>query len=87
MKNSNRLRGAVPPVLAVALLLLALAACNRDTAGADVMAAVNGRKIYRTEVDKYYVNQTAGSDLLPVMQRTTLRPATCFSDRPRGSRR
>jgi len=64
LKNRKRLRPAVP-LLAVALLLLALAACNRDTAGADVMASVNGRKIYRTEVDKYYVNQTAGSDQQP----------------------
>ncbi len=29
------------------------------------MASVNGRKIYRTEVDKYYANQTAGSDQQP----------------------
>ena len=29
------------------------------------MASVNGRKIYRSEVDKYYANQTAGSDQQP----------------------
>jgi len=29
------------------------------------MASVNGHKIYRTEVDKYYANQTAGSDQQP----------------------
>ncbi len=51
-------------VLAVltALLILAAGACNRDSAGGDVMASVNGRRILRSEVDKYYVNQTAGSD-------------------------
>src|SRR5258708_17953588 len=29
------------------------------------MASVNGRKLYRSEVDKYYANQTAGSDQQP----------------------
>jgi peptidyl-prolyl cis-trans isomerase SurA len=47
-------------------LLLAALGCNRETAGGDVMATVNGRKIYRSEVDKYYANQTAGSDQKPV---------------------
>lgn len=51
-------------VLSACLLLLW--ACNRDRGGADVMAAVNGRKISRTEVDKYYANQTAGSEQQPV---------------------
>ncbi len=55
--------------VAVAFLLLALliglAACNRSSSGGDVMASVNGRKIYRSEVDKYYANQTAGSDQQP----------------------
>ena len=52
-------------IFAIACLLIALAACNRSSAGADVMASVNGRKIYRSEVDKYYANQTAGSDQQP----------------------
>jgi peptidyl-prolyl cis-trans isomerase SurA len=52
-------------VLALALILIALSACNRNSSGGDVMASVNGRKIYRTEVDKYYLNQTAGSDQQP----------------------
>lgn len=47
-------------------LLLFTAACNRDSSGGDVMASVNGRKIYRTEVDKYYANQTSGSEQQPV---------------------
>jgi peptidyl-prolyl cis-trans isomerase SurA len=46
-------------------LLVALSACNRDSVGGDVMASVNGRKLYRSEVDKYYANQTAGSDQQP----------------------
>src|ERR1700680_2229697 len=48
-----------------ALLLIGLSACNRNSSGGDVMASVNGRKIYRSEVDKYYSNQTAGSDQQP----------------------
>jgi peptidyl-prolyl cis-trans isomerase SurA len=51
-------------VLAVGFLIT-LCSCNRDSAGGDVMASVNGRKIYRSEVDKYYTNQTAGSDQQP----------------------
>ncbi len=45
--------------------VLFLSACNRGGHGADVMASVNGRKIYVSEVDKYYANQTAGSDQQP----------------------
>ena len=52
-------------VVAGAFLLIVLSACNRDSGGGDVMASVNGRKIYRSEVDKYYANQTAGSDQQP----------------------
>ncbi len=65
MKNVNRL-GPMALITAGALLLIGLAACNRATTGGDVMASVNGRKIYRSEVDKYYSNQTAGSDQQPV---------------------
>jgi peptidyl-prolyl cis-trans isomerase SurA len=52
-------------LLACAVVLMGLGGCNRNTAGGDVMASVNGRKIYRSEVDKYYANQTAGSDQTP----------------------
>ena len=52
-------------ILAGVCLVMVLSSCNRDSGGGDVMASVNGRKIYRTEVDKYYANQTAGSDQQP----------------------
>jgi len=57
----------IVPVLIVlgACALLPLAGCSRDSSGGDVMASVNGRKIYRSEVDKYYDNQTAGSEQKP----------------------
>jgi peptidyl-prolyl cis-trans isomerase SurA len=56
-------RGQSALVILIAFLLLA--ACNRDSGGGDVMASVNGRRILRSEVDKYYANQTAGSDQQP----------------------
>ncbi len=66
MKNTNHPRvRRCSLVIASGCLLIALAACNRDGGGGDVMASVNGRKIYRSEVDKYYANQTAGSDQQP----------------------
>ena len=52
-------------IVLTAFFLLYLAACNRDGSGGDVMASVNGRKIYRSEVDKYFANQTSGSDQQP----------------------
>jgi len=58
--------GQISLILATAFLFLGLPSCNRDSGGADVMASVNGRKIYRSEVDKYYANQTAGSDQQPM---------------------
>ena len=53
-------------VLAIAVVLLLLAgACSRGEAGPDVLAKVNGRKIVRSEVEKYYRNQTDGSPQSP----------------------
>ena len=64
MKNLNCF-GRAGQVMAGALLLIVLSGCNRNSSSGDVMASVNGRKIYRSEVDKYYANQTAGSDQQP----------------------
>src|SRR5260370_14261816 len=64
LKNRNCC-GRAGLALAGAFLLVGLWACNRNSSGGDVMASVNGRKIYRSEVDKYYANQTAGSDQQP----------------------
>jgi peptidyl-prolyl cis-trans isomerase SurA len=46
-------------------VILSLAACQSRSGGADVMASVDGRKIMKADVDKYYQNQTAGSDQQP----------------------
>jgi peptidyl-prolyl cis-trans isomerase SurA len=45
--------------------VLVLAACQSRSGGADVMASVDGRKIMKADVDKYYQNQTAGSEQQP----------------------
>src|SRR5512141_738559 len=58
-------------VFAILALLFSLPACNRSQAGADIMAKVNGRKILRSEVDKYYVNQTASSPQPPTDEQST----------------
>src|SRR5664279_5027879 len=62
-------------VVATALFLLVTSTgCNtkKDTDG--VMATVNGRKVLRTEVDKYYNNQTAEAPQKPTEEQAdTLR--------------
>ena len=60
----------------VAALLLVisaaiLAGCGSKQAGEDVAASVDGQKIYRTEVEKYYQNQTTGSEQQPVGEQAT----------------
>ena len=57
------------------LFVLAGAGCSSKPAGSDVAATVNGRKIYNADVEKYYENQTAGSEQQPPSgeQATNLR--------------
>jgi peptidyl-prolyl cis-trans isomerase SurA len=56
--------------LSAAALLAALAACNSQ-AGGDVMATVDGRKILRSDVDKYYDNQVASAQQAPTGEQAT----------------
>ena len=70
IRNLSRARHLAALLLAVALIL-GLTACNRGQAGSDVMAKVNGRKILRSEVDKYYSNQTANSPQQPAEEQST----------------
>jgi peptidyl-prolyl cis-trans isomerase SurA len=51
------------------VLLLAGLSCSGKQDGADVMARVNGRKISRTEVEKYYNNQTAEAPQQPSQEQ------------------
>jgi len=50
---------------AVSWLLVTGSGCGSKQMGDDVAATVDGRKIYRADVEKYYENQTAGSDRKP----------------------
>jgi peptidyl-prolyl cis-trans isomerase SurA len=59
---------AVTLALALVLLLPSLG-CSGKQDGADVMASVNGRKISRTEVEKYYNNQTADAPQKPSQEQ------------------
>lgn len=58
-------------VLLSALLLLAVAGCNREQTSGDVMAKVNGEKITRADVEKYYQNSIAGSPQQPAGEQAT----------------
>jgi peptidyl-prolyl cis-trans isomerase SurA len=49
----------------VVVLLIAGSGCTAKPADGDVAATVDGHKIYNVDVDKYYENQTAGSDKQP----------------------
>jgi peptidyl-prolyl cis-trans isomerase SurA len=54
-----------------ASLLIFSAGCGSKRVGDDVVANVDGRKIYRVDVEKYYQNQTAGSEQQPVGEQAT----------------
>ncbi|HET9409145.1 MAG TPA: SurA N-terminal domain-containing protein [Candidatus Sulfotelmatobacter sp.] len=58
---------------AIVLVLGLMIGCKSQVSG-DIMATVDGRKIFRSDVDKYYENQVASSQQQPVgEQATTLR--------------
>ncbi len=52
------------------LALTAVLGCPGKQGGDEVWARVNGRKITRTEVEKYYKNQTEGSPQQPAEEQT-----------------
>ena len=62
----------------IVLVMFSLAglsmSCNRKPSGNDVAASVDGQKIYRADLDKYFERQTAGSNQpLSDEQATSLR--------------
>jgi peptidyl-prolyl cis-trans isomerase SurA len=72
LKRNSRLARAAAYFLA-ALLLATFVGCKSQVGG-DVMATVDGRKIFRSDVDKYYDNQVASAQQPPTgEQATTLR--------------
>ena len=66
--SSLRARGATG--LLVAIMLAALVGCNSQPGG-DVMATVDGRKIFRSDVDKYYENNVASAQQTPTGEQAT----------------
>ncbi len=56
--------------LVAAVLLAASAGCNSQ-AGGDVMATVDGQKIFRTDVDKYYDNNVSSAQQVPTGEQAT----------------
>ena len=73
VERAGRTRLLTPAAI-VLLTLLAGVACSNKQVGSDVMATVNGRKITRTEVQKFYDNQLADAPQKPsAEQADTLR--------------
>src|SRR5215470_20309092 len=61
-------------VAAVVSSAAVLSSCNMKSSGDDVAASVDGKKIYRADLEKYFQNQTAGSNQpLSDEQATSLR--------------
>jgi peptidyl-prolyl cis-trans isomerase SurA len=69
---SHALRRAL--ITCVALIVAVCVACGLKPSGDDVAAVVDGQKIYRADLEKYFQNQTAGSNQpLSDEQATSLR--------------
>ncbi|MGO9168486.1 MAG: SurA N-terminal domain-containing protein [Candidatus Sulfotelmatobacter sp.] len=58
-------------LMATAVLLAALLGCKSQVSG-DVMATVDGRKIFRSDVDKYYENSVASAQQPPTGEQATI---------------
>jgi len=70
LKTNSLFRLFLTVLVAVPLLAFCLG-CGGKLEGDDVAATVDGRKIYRADVEKYYENQTAGSQQRPVGEQAT----------------
>jgi peptidyl-prolyl cis-trans isomerase SurA len=49
-------------IVALVLSAVGLSSCSMKPSGSDVAASVDGQKIYRADLDKYFERQTAGSN-------------------------
>ena len=58
-------------LLATAVFLAGLLGCKSQVSG-DVMATVDGRKIFHSDVDKYYNNQVASAQQAPSGEQATI---------------
>jgi peptidyl-prolyl cis-trans isomerase SurA len=70
LKNDHSLF-RLAAVLVLAALSLALLGCKSQVSG-DVMATVDGRKIFRSDVDKYYENQVSSAQQAPIGEQATI---------------
>jgi peptidyl-prolyl cis-trans isomerase SurA len=70
LKTNSRFRLFVIVLLPASLIAFCVG-CGTKLAGDDVAATVDGRKIYRADVEKYYQNQTSGSQQQPVGEQAT----------------
>jgi peptidyl-prolyl cis-trans isomerase SurA len=70
LKNNSLFRLFLTAPFAVSLLALCLG-CGTKLAGDDVAATVDGRKIYRADLEKQYENQTTGSQQQAVGEQAT----------------
>jgi peptidyl-prolyl cis-trans isomerase SurA len=68
--RKNLLEGRTVATPLAAILLAALCACGSQPGG-DVMATVDGRKIFRSDVDKYYDNTVASAQQVPTGEQST----------------
>jgi peptidyl-prolyl cis-trans isomerase SurA len=68
-RNAGLARPAL--LLAAAVTLAGMLGCKSPVSG-DVMATVDGRKIFRSDVDKYYDNQVASAQQAPVGEQATI---------------
>jgi len=57
--------------LFLAAAVFSLFGCQAKQGGGDVVASVDGNRIYRADVEKYYQNQTSGSEQQPVAEQAT----------------
>jgi len=70
LKTNPSLQGKAL-MLALTFLFILGTGCKDKGGKGDLMATVDGRKIYREEVDKYYRTQTAGSAQQPSGEQAT----------------
>lgn len=70
MSTKSLLRLILAGLIALAIIVGSLG-CGSKRVGDDVAATVDGQKIYRVDVEKYYENQTAGSDQQPTGEQAT----------------
>ena len=67
----NPILARLAAFIAAALVLTTMLGCKSQVSG-DVMATVDGRKIFRSDVDKYYDNSVASAQQAPVGEQATI---------------